>query len=561
MDKIAMNERNIRQALVDYRRYTSWTEEIDNVSDAFIERLARDNFEAKSELRELFRKSPVWDEELDAIVINGTRTHEPDYERVRYFANCIFSDYIRYADRKRAELVYEAIEFFADPNLTDMQKQRCIDAINLLAPKAYQPDKKITRVFKALCQATGTIESLNFNYNFAQLADEITSHKIDFKLFVSVNPAHFITMSNPKNDVRGDALTSCHSFNNTNYTYNCGCSGYARDDYTFIVFTVVNPDNRETLNNRKNMRQIFWYKPGSGVLLQSRLYNSAGGTRREMAESRIYRDLIQREISDLEGAPNLWKTDNYVGNSKIHMYVGDGFGGYPDWEYSDFAAKISIRNDHADEYSEDKPAHFYMGTYGLCIKCGEEISEGLYCHGCDVKYNTCDCCGERFAEDELYSAFDANGNEVLVCQSCLDDEYGYCNDCGCYYHNDALNVAQGGRTVCNDCLELHYTQCEVCGEWVNTAYTHTAIDADGTEIEVCPNCSDQHFEWCEDCGELVHTDLIHLVYDENGTEFRVCTNCLDNYDECSQCGRMVRRDALKDGLCPECAEENDGEAA
>ncbi len=143
---------------------------------------------------------------------------------------------------------------------------------------------------------------------YAQIADEMPSHKIDFKLFVSLNTAHFITMSNPKHYDRGSTLTSCHSFNSTEYTNNNGCSGYARDHYTFIVFTVVDPENDETLNNRKNMRQIFCYKSGNGVLLHSRLYNDAGGTYREQAESKIYRDLGQREISALERQPNLLQT-------------------------------------------------------------------------------------------------------------------------------------------------------------------------------------------------------------------------------------------------------------
>ena len=74
--------RNIYQALEDYRKHTSNTEVLDNVSDEFVSRLAKDNAYAKQELRALFRKSPVWNEELDALVINGTRTHNPNYARI-----------------------------------------------------------------------------------------------------------------------------------------------------------------------------------------------------------------------------------------------------------------------------------------------------------------------------------------------------------------------------------------------------------------------------------------------------------------------------------------------
>lgn len=100
---------------------------------------------------------------------------------------------------------------------------------------------------------------------------KLSAKQIGLKLFVSVNPAHFITMSNPKRDSRGATLTSCHSFNSTEYDYNNGCTGYARDETSFIVFTVADPTDPETLNNRKTTRQVFAYRPGSGLLLQSRM--------------------------------------------------------------------------------------------------------------------------------------------------------------------------------------------------------------------------------------------------------------------------------------------------
>ena len=75
---IEQSEENIRQALRDYAEHTSYTDVLDDVSDAFIHRLAKDNAYAKQELRELFSQSPVYDAKLDALVINGTRTHDPD---------------------------------------------------------------------------------------------------------------------------------------------------------------------------------------------------------------------------------------------------------------------------------------------------------------------------------------------------------------------------------------------------------------------------------------------------------------------------------------------------
>ena len=492
-EKIELAEENIRQALRDYGRHTRRTEVLDDISDAFIMRLARDNYYAKQELRELFRKSPVWNEELDALIINGTRTHDPDYSRIKGLAWQILERPIRTLDVEGYQNIQKAICFFGDPNLDEAGKAEAIAAIEALAPKAYAPNKKPTRIFRALCVALGVNDETceRFSYLYAQIADEMTSRKIDFKLFVSLNPAHFITMSNPKYDDRGDTLTSCHSFNSTEYRYNNGCTGYARDHYTFIVFTVIDPTNAETLNNRKNMRQIFCYKPGNGVLLQSRLYNDAGGTRREQAESKIYRDLVQREISALEEQPNLWQTFKYCGNDKIRLHSGCGFGGYEDWTYPDFCAKVSIRADHENDY---KP--FEIGTYGLCISCGCETSEGLYCDECGDRH-VCDCCGERFDEEDLYEVYDDCGDTLEVCDDCRCMHYTYCEECGEYHPNGDMTETSDGW-ICPHCLENHYVRCYCCDSWVRADDTYSAIDSDGYDVSICESCRDNRYVCCEE---------------------------------------------------------------
>lgn len=271
---IERTKQNIWQAISDYGKHTDQTSVMDDCTANFVNQLASDSCYAKQELRELFSKSPVWDANLDALVINGTRTHDPDPGRIYALGTDILSEAIYRADNSRP--IYDAIRFFYDPNF----EQEGIAAIKQLAPKAYAPNKKKSRVFKALCQALGVADETagsDFQRLYAQFADELTSKKIGFKLYVSINPAHFITMSNPKGDHRGTTLTSCHSFNSTEYEYNNGCTGYARDKVSFIAFTVADPADKETLNNRKTTRQVFAYKPGNGLLLQSRMYNTSGG--------------------------------------------------------------------------------------------------------------------------------------------------------------------------------------------------------------------------------------------------------------------------------------------
>lgn len=80
-EKIAMAEQNIRLAMIDYNEHIALEDRI-LTGESFVKRLAEGSTKAKQGLRELFRKSPSWDEELDAIVLNGNRTHEPDPRKV-----------------------------------------------------------------------------------------------------------------------------------------------------------------------------------------------------------------------------------------------------------------------------------------------------------------------------------------------------------------------------------------------------------------------------------------------------------------------------------------------
>ena len=485
-EKIAMNKRNIRKAIEDYGAYSYRTSVLEDVSDKFVERLARDNAYAKQELRELFRKSPVWNEELDCLVINGTRTHNSDLKRVGKLANDILYQARWNTHYEQGEKIDCAISFFTHP---DADHTLAIEALNELAPKAYAPRKKRSRIFRALCESLGVANDeagSGFQKLYAQFADELSSKKIDFKLFVSLNPAHFLTMSNPKEDKRGDTLTSCHSFNSTDYQYNNGCSGYARDEYTFIAFIAADPMNPETLNNRKTMRQIFAYRPGNGVLLQSRLYNTSGGTYGAQKDSKLYRDLVQREISDLEGAANLWQTFNYYGNKHLNIDIGQGFGGYPDWTYKDFDAKLSIRNDHAGDYGS-----FKIGTYGLCICCGCEIDSKLYCYDCspgdedDDDSCTCDHCEEDC--DETYPVYNSAGSLIYVCEDCRENYYDYCSECEEYHPKDEMIRLPDSTRICRRCSENHYDVCEDCGEHYRT---DTIIDG------LCEYCRERCEEGC-----------------------------------------------------------------
>lgn len=551
---ISRAERNIRQALRDYGAHTSQTDVLEDVTNEFIYRLAADSSYAKQGLRKLFSKSPVWNEELDALVINGTRTHDPDYDRIHRLAMQILEKPFKSLDYDYNDIL-KAVCFFSNPDASERDRESYIEAIRKLAPKAYTPTKKPSRVFKSLCVTLGVADETagsEFQRLYAQFADALSAKQIGFKLFVSINPAHFITMSNPKRDSRGATLTSCHSFNSTEYDYNNGCTGYARDETSFIVFTVADPTDPETLNNRKTTRQVFAYRPGSGLLLQSRMYNTAGGVYGAAADSKLYRDLVQREISALEDVPNLWKTYSSIGDKADLVVAGDGFGGYQDWTYENFDGHISIRAD-CDEETVDP---LDVGTYGLCIVCGEETSAGVYCEDCG-EGNECDECGGHYRE--LYDVRNSRGEWIQVCERCRDEYYTYCDECEEYWPNDCTTEVDG-RYYCDDCLDECCERCDECDEWHRSDSMYDAY-REGREVRVCSDCRDEHYYGCDCCGDLHHYDDMHRVYRANGYEDFVCNDCADNYDCCPHCDELI--EIKDDGTCPSCGaviEEQEDEA-
>ena len=563
---IELAKENIRQAIKDYGEHTSQTRVLDDISEGFVNRLAKDSTRAKWELRELFRKSPVWDEKLSALVINGTRTHNPDYDVIYNLAQKILDPASTTENRS---LVYGAINFFARPFDVDANKVLYKRALEELAPKAYAPNKKLSRVFKALCVELGVADETagsEFQRLYAQFADELTAKRIGFKLYVSINPAHFLTMSNPKNDERGDTLTSCHSFNSTEYEYNNGCAGYARDSNTFIVFTVSDPNNPETFNNRKTTRQIFAYKPGNGLLIQSRFYNTSGGTRGAQEDSKLYRDLVQREISMLENAPNLWKTYSTYNTNTTYAYTGCDFGGYPDWIYQDFDGKASVRADHADDYEA-----LEIGKSGLCICCADEMSYSLYCSGCkgscddDDDEEQCYECDNYYSSDDLYRVYDNRGNEVYVCYDCRNSYYTECDCCGEYVPNDCVSETGDGDYVCNSCLERNYQACEDCENLFRENDLYEVEDIYGHSVCVCADCRDENYIRCHECGECYANENVTAVTLSTGEYAHVCKDCCDeNYSCCDECGGYYPSENVDEviisagetrHLCKECAEK------
>lgn len=546
---IALNKRNIARALEDYKRHIAPEDynAVGHVSEAFIERLAIDSAIAKTPLRSVLSKCWGWNAELQAVVGDAKYLHAPDWSLVKRYAWEIVTPYKTGA---LSDMEYHdfcaAMEFFTRPESV-IDVTRSIAAIKKIAPRAYRKNRKVNRIFQDFCKAIGVYDGAaasEYQRLFAKYSDEINGKEIKVTVYISINPAHIVTASNPKYDARGECMTSCHSWNHPDYAYGVGNSGYARDEVTMIVF-IANPADPESLNNRKEARQFFFYKVNDGTLVesgstvysgkfplgtcvQSRLYSTWGGVNGSSELADLFRDIVQRVISEGERAVNLWTTKN-LDKSNLYFPKARGFGGYADWlEFSGATIRLSTRND-----CEGRHSGFEIGAPGLCVSCGEEIfaedSLSYYCDACDPdRRSYCDHCGCRITGDEEILVQGPDGYEVAVCEDCLSDYYRLCECCDEYHPVDNCELTDSGRYACRECLERHYFQCDECGTWTHEDSAHYGIHG-GEEVAVCSDCFHDVYNQCVKCGEFFHNDDVSY-----STGACICDSCREEEEELTE---------------------------
>lgn len=548
----------------------------DNFTDVFYRNFAQEAYFAKSALREMMRKSPAWNENLQVWVINGNRTHEPNKKFITEMAQkllkpAIDAEIIHDVDggfisrTDKGYTIFTAIRYFTNPGEKAYQ-----NAVKEIAPKANLRQKK-SKVFMALCKALKIpTENREFQMDFSDLCNEFNAKKISFKLYVSINPIHFLTMSNPKyeevwnekklkHEQKYATLVSCHSLN-SDYSYKNGCMGYALDGVSMIAFTVSDDNDPATFNNRKTTRQIFAYK--DGVLLQSRLYTSFresdyGGVDGDEGKEtvRLYRELIQREIAECEGVPNFWGKPIKYCDSAIRITKGDGFSGYADWLHFDNQATISIRKD-----CEDTAKGFAVGSHALCIECGEQHSgdtEYLTCPNCRGN-ERCDECGNEYDLDDMHDVINQHGDNIRVCQGCLDNEYFYCEECGEYHHNSRCIYIEHHGYICRDCYENSekFFYCGDCERYYLSDESYWVGGVYG--YYVCGDCFENDYEYCEHCESYHRYCDMYDAHDENGNEIRVCSDYLGDFTICDECGEYYPNEVIEEngGICSNCAQKN-----
>ena len=355
--------------IFDYYKADTSSDIMDFVTEGALAAYQSKALDAKKGLREMLRKHPTWNEDEQSVILESNITKTADKAEIF----CLLKKLLKMTDVYPLTYIYS---WFMNDEVT-------IGLEDQLGEFMHDGRKK-TRVLKDYINSLGRWDKSNAELmtTYAKLADAITTKERSVKLILSIHPGYFLTMSNPVYSSRGQMLVSCHSIDRTDYEYVAGCAGYGTDEVTMIAFT-VDEDTSENRACRKTSRQLFMYEPNSGVLLQSRMYNSMGGIEGTDENTKLYRQLVQECIALCEDKANLWTTVPYS-NNKYGVYFDPGhlFGGYVDWSFSEFSAKLSVRDDF-----DGLNRTYIVGDSGICLHCGKPISEYQFCYSCmdDVK--------------------------------------------------------------------------------------------------------------------------------------------------------------------------------
>lgn len=454
----------IAQALDDYNRHI---EDKLSYGPDFCKRLAYSALRKKSNLKKMLSKHSGWDESLWAVKVPIKLKQEVEYYLVRDLMSELFS-----LNRNRIKghsYDFDCITCWVADVATGRSNKdneyEVPSAVTELFPNAWHKGRKLIRIIREMLVEHGVWDDKPgaFQRVFAQLSEAVVPKVTKTTLFISINPCHFLTMSNPKCDDRGDMLTSCHSLNNLEYDYNNGCIGYARDNITMICFTVNDPDDKESLNNRKTSRQLFMYEPGSNILLQSRMYTSNGGTRGSHIWSKTFMQAVMKVLDECEQRNEGWYSHDYCHEDDIpaRFTASDNYGGYADWEYEEFCPMIAYRNSIDEDELYNHRVEFIVGNAGLCLGCGATLRSRVYCSDCDGK-SRCECCNRRVYTDDLYEAYDPLGREIHVCPHCRDQHFTYCEHCQTYHPDSVMYLDATGRDICQECVNSYFTQCHDC---------------------------------------------------------------------------------------------------
>ena len=124
-----------------------------------------------------------------------------------------------------------------------------------------------------------------------------------------------------------------------------------------------------------------------------------------------------------------------------------------------------------------------------------------------------------------------------------------CYNCGCIIEGRDDYEDDNGETICESCFEEYYYPCDNCGD---VTRRDDLKNIDGGREYVCETCADSYYYQCDHCGEYISERNLWL--DRNLT---ICIECQWDYCTCYDCEDVIRCDDIHSidgyGYCDNCA--------
>lgn len=486
----------------------------------------------KTSLRNILRKHPNWNEDMQLILFDTDFKRELD-EGVLHD----FSQWIKFCPVEAQEDEDRNIKF---ANYIKARTEHVLDETTANYFNEHFPELKarvgqrITKIVNKYCIMYGLdkekVFSLTYNQAYAKYCDAITPLKIKRHTIISINPIDYLTMS------FGNSWASCHTIDKENkrgmensYSgcYSSGTMSYMLDSTSIVFYTIdASYNGNRPFMQPKINRNMFHYDniDNIDVLIQGRLYpQSCDG------DTGMYKDIrmiMQKVFADCLNINNLWM--NKKGTDVCDELIESEGTHYPDYKHFD-TCNVSIPKEQFTSWDLEG-GEMYVGHYPICPDCGREHEEeeNICCENCSDERQVCADCGARRDEDDM---FYINGD--WYCDECVY----YCEECNEYERTSNAAYRNGNEIyVCDECLDNYYTYCDACEEYHR--------DRDMTRTE-------EGYVYCENC---VDDNAIYIEYKDNYYES-------DNCCECEQCGKYFLDDDINyDGennayYCDDCLEE------
>lgn len=474
----------------------------------------------KTYLRNLFRQSPLWDDENQAIVVDRTVTIKCSADTMRSTYSNLFDglDYnLNLSNDSRTllkNIAYQLEDVYLNCGklnsaiIADIVRDS--DNIRKHISSAMRDGVSITRIVNKICSelvlADGSVfDATTYNSNgwsyqaiYAKFSDACHDREAAERVTISIHPCDFLLMSN------GNSWSSCHFINSngifhenasTSYhgAYKAGCLSYMLDEPSFIVSTLPAKASEPYYDVPKQSRICCQYT--NGILVCGKRYpNNSNDARADI------RNFIEGIIAGVEGQPHRWKVSHNVDRIADFVTTGCNSLHYRDYEYDAQHPAIAALKSMV-EFDFDAPAKLTIGHESYCVHCGTRLRDAskIECSKHDHIVR-CAHCGKVITSGVESFTYDGDT---------------YCGDCGvmCDYHGVlepktiACHDIGDGRMVCDDAIK-YYAACAKCGTMHKLVDMKRGVDGN----MYCIEHFDELFETCPDCGALKF----------RGKECRVC---------------------------------------